>query len=570
MADEPTLPALPKLRHHPFSEEGRKRPRAEHAPPSQLSTSSDPAFFSSDDDPALDNYEEHGRRKKRYVGTWFNQQPAFSSDSFMDEEMTNEPPVRLHSALAKRAKREFRKLDSGIYMSQSEDSFDASDDNDKRAPPKPAFSYTRLQPRPQSIAVGEKIARERINDCIERGRESVDLSDLGLESISDQTLDSINHIALIPIVDKDVAFEQKDPKIKLFLSNNRLTRFPPSLLNIEHLTDLSLRANNLTELPASITQLTNLRSLNIAQNQIRYLPSEFLQLLRKGGKLRSLQIQPNPLWLPQGWYDSRGKFDQRVREAKQYASLAGSAQPDDIKLESTWFGLTVTIHARSRVEFIDSARKVSGFRLPSTDRSLSKKEMEPFYRLRGPAELRKQTAGTSNIRVLNRKGASSLFEYALGVCARSSEADDLCQWLEREQEEGWPKGMLANLKDAINFSRKGLDLKCSMCGRRTVLPMTRWVEYYFINFTRVKVDKHTGENTTVRDPIIQQTQQTELYPFLRFGCSWMCVPPTIEKTGSQSESEDEGEGGASLVVDDAGEEGEEEDGDDEGEDTIIA
>ncbi|KAK4162020.1 hypothetical protein QBC43DRAFT_322705 [Cladorrhinum sp. PSN259] len=559
MAEEPTLPTLPKLRPHPLSEESRKRTRSEHAPPSQLSTSSDPAFFSSDDDPALDNYEENGRRKKRYVGTWFSQQPAFSSDSFMSEDMSIEPSVRQHSAVAKRAKREFRKLDSGIYMSQSEDAAHASDDNGRNVPGNSAFVYARRPPKPRSVIVGERIARDRINDCVENGRENVDLSDLALESISDETLDSINHIALIPIVDRDVAFEQKDPQIKLFLSNNKLTKFPLTLLNIEHLTDLSLRGNNLTEIPASITKLRNLQSLNIAQNQIRYLPFEFLELFRQGSKLRSLQIQPNPLWLPQEWYQGQWKFDQRVKEAEEYAKVAGVSQPNYTTLESSWTGLIATIHARSKVEFIDSSRRISGFRLPSTDRRLAKNEMERFYKLDGPPELRKPLPGKSTLRVLNHKGARSLFEYALGVCARSSEADDLCQWLAREQDEGWPEGMLATLQDAIKFSRNGWDLKCSMCGRKTVLPMTRWVEYYFINPTTVNVNPRTGRVLTLRDRF-SQTAQPELYPFVRYGCSWECVPPIIERTGFEEDSEDEDEGGASLPVEDA----------EEDEDTIIA
>lgn len=175
MADEPALPALPNLTHNPLNEESRKRPRSERAPPSQLSTSSDPAFFSSDDDPALDNYEQQqGRRKRKYVGTWFSQQPAFSSDSFLGDDMISEPPGP-HTALAKRATREFRKLDSGIYMSQNEDSMpESSDNSDAKIAPRPTFFHTRAKPR-RPIAAGERIAGDRITECIERGRETVDL-----------------------------------------------------------------------------------------------------------------------------------------------------------------------------------------------------------------------------------------------------------------------------------------------------------------------------------------------------------------------------------------------------------
>ncbi|KAK4229565.1 hypothetical protein QBC38DRAFT_359315 [Podospora fimiseda] len=576
MADEPTLPALPKLRHHPLSEESRrKHPR--HAPPSLPSTSSDPAFFSSDDDPALDNYEEQGRRKKRYKGSWFDQQPALSSDSFMDDDPSYEQQQHL--------KREFLKLDSGIYMS--------GDDTDRRT------ALKRVAPLVQSISIREVIARERIDACIEHGRESVDLSDLGLESISDQTLEKLNHIALIPIVDKDVAFEQKDAKIKLFLSKNKLTRFPLSLLSVEYLTDLSLRANGLTEIPPTITKLKNLKTLNIAQNQIRYLPYEFLQMFRKGSKLRSVQIQPNPLWFIKDWYTTDWAFKQRVLEAKQYTALPGSFQSDDVSVrigEKDWKGLTAAIHLRSRVEFTDSARRVHGFKLPSTDEAQPMSILEPFYRLRGPPELHNQQSA-STARVMNNKGALSLLEMALHVLVKSSEADDIYQWLERTGQEGpgaVPDRVLVTMKDAIEFARKGWDLKCSVCGRKTVVPMTRWVEYYFLRQTTVHLDSETGEESWGHGiGGLNQGPQPELYPFLRYGCSWKCVPATIKEPSNFGEaeiswrvsvsrdpegarrdqvvvgsvSEDEDQGGASVVndIDD-----DDDDDDDEGEDTIIA
>lgn len=348
-------------------------------------------------------------------------------------------------------------------------------------------------------------------------------------------MESISHIAPIPIVDKDVFFEQRDAQIKLFLSNNRLTKFPQCLFNVEHLTDLSLRANNLTEIPAGIAKLKNLQSLNIAQNQIKYLPFEFLQLFGKGSKLRSLQIQPNPLWFPDEWHDGPHDFMKRLDQAARYAALAGNTQPDT-QLESDWTGLMATIHRRSRVEFIDSSQRISGFQLPSTDRPLHRHEMEPFYKLAGPPQLRKQGPGVGTIRLLNCKGARSLFEYALAACARSSEADDLCQWLEMKQDQGLPEGMSAALREAIEFSRDGRDLKCSMCGRKTVLPMTRWVEYYYINSRTVEA-RSNGENPTTASERLSQALQAELYPFMRFGCSWTCVPPTIERIEREDDDE---------------------------------
>ncbi|KAG7138509.1 hypothetical protein HYQ45_004381 [Verticillium longisporum] len=70
MADEPSLPRLPAISWNEhtqsFSNNPRKRGRARRSSNATplFNNSSDPAVFSSDDDPALDNYVE-GRRKKR-------------------------------------------------------------------------------------------------------------------------------------------------------------------------------------------------------------------------------------------------------------------------------------------------------------------------------------------------------------------------------------------------------------------------------------------------------------------------------------------------------------------------
>lgn len=120
---EPTLPRIPPFPDvyrgkQPGAVNSRKRPHLRDTA-SFLSTSSDPAVFSSDDDPALENVN---RRKKRYVGSWFQAVPN-SSDSALGEDMPPPPPP----VQPKRNKRTLRrKFDSGVYMSQS-GVFDSSD-----------------------------------------------------------------------------------------------------------------------------------------------------------------------------------------------------------------------------------------------------------------------------------------------------------------------------------------------------------------------------------------------------------------------------------------------------------
>ena len=113
---EPTLPGIP---HFPEFYRGnksvinsRKRVKVDDAS-LFMSTSSDPAVFSSDDDPALENV---GKRKKRYVGSWFRQMPA-SSDSALGEDSEASSSSRSRRKPKRTLKRQF---DSGVYVDGGE------------------------------------------------------------------------------------------------------------------------------------------------------------------------------------------------------------------------------------------------------------------------------------------------------------------------------------------------------------------------------------------------------------------------------------------------------------------
>lgn len=174
MADEPTLPRLPPsiswdAQTERFSNNPRKRrydlKGSSVAPPS-CSNSSDPAVFSSDDDPGLDNYVE-GRRKKRYVGSWFHQQPA-SSDS-----ATGEPRPAL-----RRGKRTLKRdLDSGVWMGS-----DSTDGDESIMMPEvptqarlPQLNHAPVRQRNDGTSHQELIAQQRIQECLDAGKEYIDL-----------------------------------------------------------------------------------------------------------------------------------------------------------------------------------------------------------------------------------------------------------------------------------------------------------------------------------------------------------------------------------------------------------
>lgn len=179
---EASLPPIPAVSWDAQTQSFAKRKRSTA---SQIfSDSSDPAIFSSDDDPALDNYVEGRHKKKRYVGSWFQQRPASrSSDSGITADRRS----------ASRGKRAFVPVDSGVFMG-SDGSID--DILDELSPPQtntavfPPAVVARPSPRPvpaqlsqvprgsrtSQLPEAEANAQAVIRRCIEDGDENVDLS----------------------------------------------------------------------------------------------------------------------------------------------------------------------------------------------------------------------------------------------------------------------------------------------------------------------------------------------------------------------------------------------------------
>ena len=172
MADEPTLPQLPAVswdeRTQSISTSSRKRARLNHATPPMFATSSDPAFFSSDDDPAVENYTQ-ARRKKRLVGSWYEQQPVPSSDSAFGDEVIPQPKPNRKFA---------RHFDSGVYMADTSDESWADDDLSQTvAPYPPTARLPQLNRRPgPKLTDAEATMRRVIQKCIDDGDEVVDIS----------------------------------------------------------------------------------------------------------------------------------------------------------------------------------------------------------------------------------------------------------------------------------------------------------------------------------------------------------------------------------------------------------
>lgn len=174
MADEPTLPQLPGVswdeRTQSISTRARKRSRLnEPSAPPMFATSSDPAFFSSDDDPAVENYTAT-RRKKRLMGSWYEQQSVPSSDSCFGDDVIPQPKPNRKFA---------RHFDSGVWMGEAGDNVSVEDDLPSQAgvpfPPEARLPQLSRRAAPK-LTEGEATMKRVIQLCIDEGLEVIDIS----------------------------------------------------------------------------------------------------------------------------------------------------------------------------------------------------------------------------------------------------------------------------------------------------------------------------------------------------------------------------------------------------------
>ncbi|KAG5943888.1 hypothetical protein E4U53_006992 [Claviceps sorghi] len=473
MAEEPSLPRLPAVswneHSQTFSNNPRKRVR--HPGSGASYNSSDPAVFSSDDDPGLDNYVE-GRKKKRYVGTWFQQHPT-SSDSTFSETVTLPQP--------KRERKLVRQFDSGVYLGS-----DGSDDLSSEELELPARSrLPQLDQRPSvpTLSRAELLARDKIRLCLEKGDETVDFWSMGLEEISNETLLPLANFSCIPVVAKDVAFEQKEPELKMYLAMNRLRLIPGALFDLQHLTILSLRGNKLSDIPPAIAKLSNLKQLNVSQNRLRSLPAELVQLFDLG--LRDLVLHPNPFLEPE-------------------PSLPfGRESAEDNHLKPTVERLVSYYMGRSPLQISDSmGRVLSAFKIPPYSES-------------NKVAVANGDKGNDDVDVGHGSDmpgrVPSLVELALRSCYSTSELSQLSHYI--------PDGLshLRGLLERAVRQKETGGLSCTKCQKLVVVPTVEWVEWRDIQ----TVDK-TSSGRIVRPLSLADDERA--IPFLHRGCSWQCGP----------------------------------------------
>lgn len=495
MSDEPTLPRLPAVswdeRSQSFSNNPRKRGRLTNANngPSSAFNSSDPAVFSSDDDPAIDNYVE-GRKKRRYVGTWYNQHPT-SSDSTFGDSNPNPRPKRTWA----------RQLDSGIFLASD----DAESETMSECPPIPSQPRLRqLEVRPRRhLNAAELQARKRIQEYVESGTEDVVLYSAGLTELSNETIAPLSHLTRIPIVGRDVAFEQHPTQIRLNLASNALTKLPGALFDVSNLTMLTLRGNNLEELPPAIGKLCNLQSLNVSQNRLRYLPVELLDLFKKSTRLDQWVLHPNPYLEPSD--------AELFRIARRLMVVGTSAEPrQEPEHDRTPLKLATQCLGWSAPQAFDLGSYLMESRPSFTDED-GRATIAQWYDQEGKIQ-QNPAAHTPSTGFLS---VPSLLEIALRSCYSTDHLVEMQAML----QDGPPQ--LQALLERAQEQKEAGGLRCSRCKKTMVVPASEWIEWRALFQLEVSVNITWGGGSAFYNPHSTAASERAV-PFLHRACCGRC------------------------------------------------
>ncbi|KAL3468550.1 hypothetical protein BJX64DRAFT_8248 [Aspergillus heterothallicus] len=485
--------------------------------------SSDPALFSSDDIPAsgLENYHAPasgsasgaGSRKRRYRGTWWGETVADGSGAAegLDAQGYGHWHAHGHGRKMKRKRAEFkdkRLVDSGVWMGSDESGSvfasegdwlgeellddsrgdEVRDDDGGQGQDGSALVSTEARAgfakKVDEESREHQVARAIVNDCLETGEDSVDLSNGNLRSMPTGLLRPLQHLTKLPTIKEppisEEGYSSLEPFLRLFLSGNALPSLTSELFELGSLRVLSLRYNKLTEVPPAIRRLTKLQELNLSVNRLSFLPWELLWLIKKGD-LKHLTVQPNPLLQIE-----ESQISQWHLPVEGHEELK-SCEYDGPPPEEAWAPIHVATGPITRYN-------MEGFPLPEPS------SVAPAH----PHNLNLHSDHHPASRV------PSLRESALLCFSRSTVFDtDL---IPEDDTPGFPNLLLRLLRQARDVRNAG-GRSCSICYRSFVIARTEWIEWW---------DCSTYENG-LKGPRASGEKLRPL-PFRRLGCSLGCVP----------------------------------------------
>ncbi|XP_068161316.1 leucine-rich repeat-containing protein 20 [Antennarius striatus] len=142
----------------------------------------------------------------------------------------------------------------------------------------------------------------RINEIVEEGKDSLDLSNCKLISFPDgvfKVLRSVcENIRVITLADNEIKalsgnfFSIFTELRELDLRGNKLTKLPDAVAKMEHLTCIDVANNNFTVFPDKLTDVATLERINLEGNNITEIPVEKLSEMPA---LKWLNLKSNPL-----------------------------------------------------------------------------------------------------------------------------------------------------------------------------------------------------------------------------------------------------------------------------------
>ncbi|KAK2767385.1 hypothetical protein FQN54_003541 [Arachnomyces sp. PD_36] len=447
--------------------------------------SSDPPVFSSDDLPSasVENYRQGGagagpaKRKRMYRGTWWG-------------EVVN--PKR------KRVELKRKDLDSGVYMNSDDDvavdnraASDASGIGvmNREPPTRPQHPLSRdfvtAVPRAvvESVPKSHQQAQRHVNQCVEEGKETVDLDYYNLGNLPPGLLRPLAQMIRQPKwneVPSELAFNSLTPHICLSLVRNELSTLPLELFDISNLKALSLRLNVLEEIPPAIKKLNRLEELSFAMNRLKYLPWELLELL-KYGTLRRLTVHPNPFLTLKDSSDARVWYCRNPDPSLPIEEAA--IMPRGRGEDAIGDRLPVILVAKSHLQFFDE----EGRPTKSSD------TLPP-------------SSGAPKPSTSDLTAVPSLRELSLRALTCSPE---FSRFIESELVD-FPEPVIRVLGKAKEAMESG-GRTCSVCSKVYVIPRAEWIEWWDCTPHEI------GLGRALSGPL-------RPLPFMRRVCSSMCVP----------------------------------------------
>ena len=518
-ADPPTSPPLPtsddfgELPIRP-SYLSRKRTLSDYG-----SLSSDP-LFSESSEGGIEEVEERRKRKKYIRAPWF----------------------RLRGGMARR--NGMRNADSGVFLGSdvSDDSADSTSSSQEKTVKLEMGGELRTGPSPPGPppCSPQDLASQAINHCLETGRESLDLTNFGLDELSNATLKPLHQLIKHPHDDltrppSEDEFSSLTPSIRLFLSGNKLASLPSELFRLTNISVLSLRNNQLHDIPYSIGRLQNLHEFNIAQNNIKVLAWEMFDLVHCRGDHRQITVRPNPLIDPvEGLQDPSPLSRPKVtpKEYNEHLSRWGETDGAFFRKMQQWYSdeetqwtmrheleLRLKLGRLKRTMYIQEASRAG------TELRLCKEQLiylgssavrffDP-YRIHFVAEKHSHAHDeelkfpavfdplTNKPDESDNPNCPSLFETSLRAIQ-----SNFSLFTPNDIPDGLPPAVTAALQRVAKGAEYGNE-KCSVCSKEFIFAKAEWVEFWFNGF-----------------PAQQYLTAETILPFLRRVCSWDCAQPS--------------------------------------------